>query len=162
MDTEAAECDLDWQGELALEAETWVGTRFHHKARIKGVGVDCGGFLHCLFAPYIPGIKPFPRYYAPDWALHNDSEIYTNFIDIYFDEVNDPIRLCDVKVLQLGQAYSHGLLFLGDNRYIHAYGMQDKGSVRIDRESAIIRAYGKPVEFIKQYRLKSQWPCYSL
>ncbi len=27
--------------EIVAEARSWIGTRFHHQARIKGVGVDC-------------------------------------------------------------------------------------------------------------------------
>lgn len=31
--------------DIVAEARTWVGTPFHHQARIKGVGVDCAGLV---------------------------------------------------------------------------------------------------------------------
>ncbi len=30
---------------IVAEARTWIGTRFHHQARLKGVGVDCAGVV---------------------------------------------------------------------------------------------------------------------
>lgn len=29
------------RAEVVAEARTWIGTRFHHQARVKGTGVDC-------------------------------------------------------------------------------------------------------------------------
>lgn len=34
--------------QIVTEARTWLGTPFHHQARIKGVGVDCVGLLIAL------------------------------------------------------------------------------------------------------------------
>lgn len=31
--------------EVIAEARTWIGTRFHHQAAMKGVGVDCVGLI---------------------------------------------------------------------------------------------------------------------
>ena len=31
--------------EIVEEARSWLGTRYHHQGRIKGVGVDCGGVV---------------------------------------------------------------------------------------------------------------------
>jgi NlpC/P60 family putative phage cell wall peptidase len=31
--------------QLVHEAETWIGTRYQHQGRIKGLGVDCVGFI---------------------------------------------------------------------------------------------------------------------
>lgn len=30
---------------VVAEARTWIGTPYHHQARVKGVGVDCAGVL---------------------------------------------------------------------------------------------------------------------
>ena len=30
---------------IVAEARTWLGTRFHHQGRVKGVGVDCAGLV---------------------------------------------------------------------------------------------------------------------
>lgn len=31
--------------DIVAEARTWLGTPFHHQARLKGVGVDCAGLI---------------------------------------------------------------------------------------------------------------------
>lgn len=31
--------------QIVIEARTWMGTRWHHQGRVKGVGVDCVGFV---------------------------------------------------------------------------------------------------------------------
>ena len=33
------------RGAIVAEARTWLGTRFHHQARLKGVGCDCAGLV---------------------------------------------------------------------------------------------------------------------
>lgn len=33
------------RAEVIAEARTWVGTRFHHQAAVKGVGCDCIGLI---------------------------------------------------------------------------------------------------------------------
>ena len=31
--------------DIVTEARSWIGTRFHHQGRLKGVGVDCAGLV---------------------------------------------------------------------------------------------------------------------
>lgn len=31
--------------DVVAEARTWIGTKFHHQARVKGAGVDCAGLV---------------------------------------------------------------------------------------------------------------------
>lgn len=33
------------RGAIVAEARSWLGTRFHHQGRLKGVGVDCAGLV---------------------------------------------------------------------------------------------------------------------
>jgi len=34
--------------QLIAEARSWIGTPYHHQARLKGVGVDCAGVPICV------------------------------------------------------------------------------------------------------------------
>ena len=34
---------------VVAEALTWLGTPYHHRARVKGAGVDCGQLLAAVF-----------------------------------------------------------------------------------------------------------------
>ena len=36
------------RGELIREARGWLGTPFEHQGRVRGVGVDCAGFVLCV------------------------------------------------------------------------------------------------------------------
>lgn len=36
------------RSDIVNEARTWLGTRFHHQGRLKGVGVDCVGLPICV------------------------------------------------------------------------------------------------------------------
>src|SRR6202161_3252947 len=65
---------------VVAEARSWIGTKYHNCADIKGVGVDCGMLLARVFANV--GLIPFvdPRPYPPDWHLHRDEERYLDFV----------------------------------------------------------------------------------
>ena len=68
---------LDRRREAVIrEAESWIGTPFHHAARIKGAGVDCLMLLAEIYerAGVVPHIDP--PFYVPDWHLHRDAERY--------------------------------------------------------------------------------------
>lgn len=147
---------LTWRDWVIDEAMSWNHTPYHHKGRVKGVGTGCGGFLYEVFSPLIPGILPFPKHYAQDWALHKNDELYLNFISKYFDEIDKDER-GDVLVLQIGLNYSHGMLNIGNNKYIHAWGMTGSGSVRISNAKAVVIAARQKLEFKLSYSLKKQW-----
>jgi len=72
IEASASLCDL--RVSVVREAESWIGTPFHHAARIKGAGVDCLMLLAEIHerAGIIPHIDP--PFYVPDWHLHRDAE----------------------------------------------------------------------------------------
>ena len=81
----------------------------------------------------IKNLPPFPRNYAMDWALHNEGELYLDFINPFIEEVTSPKR-GDLVVWQYGRRYSHGSIYLGKSKYIHTWGRHGEGSVRINFE----------------------------
>ena len=50
-------------------AVTWIGTPFHHAARVKGAGVDCLMLLAEVYerAGVAPRVEP--PFYVPDWHM---------------------------------------------------------------------------------------------
>jgi cell wall-associated NlpC family hydrolase len=55
---------------IVAEARTWLGTRFHHQGRVKGVGVDCAGLIVCVaqaVGVYITDCSDYTR--IPDGEL---------------------------------------------------------------------------------------------
>jgi cell wall-associated NlpC family hydrolase len=61
---------------VVAEARTWIGTKYHHMARVKGAGTDCLMLLAevyeaCGIIPHLD--VPF---YPADWNLHRNAELY--------------------------------------------------------------------------------------
>jgi cell wall-associated NlpC family hydrolase len=125
--TEVALVD-NWREEVCAEALTWLGTPYVPKARVKGVGVDCGGLLYETYNPFF---GPFPAYpqYTADWALHDaNGERYLDFIMPYVLSTTSP-QPGDFSLFHVGLRFAHAAILLPGNKYIHAWGRLRDGSV---------------------------------
>jgi len=90
-DAELAERGADMERRAALvtkEALTWLGTPYHHAARVKGAGADCGQFPAAVFeaAGLIPPLEI--EYYPCDWHLHRDDERYLAIVEKHFENIS--------------------------------------------------------------------------
>ncbi len=105
---------------LVDEALSWVGTPFHHEARVKKAGVDCGQLLlECFEAVgLIPHIVV--NHYPPDFACHRDDEWYLRIIGEYCTEIQGPPLPGDVIIFKCGRLFSHGGLVISWPVIIHA------------------------------------------
>jgi len=105
------------------EALSWVGTPYHHAARIKGAGVDCGMILAAVYhdAGVTGPIVPAP--YPPDWHLHRRDERYLRELEAYAPHVVelDALEPGDIPVYRFGYTFSHGAIYVGGGRIVHAY-----------------------------------------
>jgi len=160
MDTETGECILNWRNDIVVEARTWLNTPYHHKGRVKGVGVDCGGLIYEVYKKVL-GIppEPFPDNYAEDWGLHKeDNELYLNFIMPYVQQTSK-LMPGDLVVFQFGRAFAHGTIYIGNDEVIHAYGRTGFGVVM--KSQIRVFQIGKEVRASKAYTLGDQWlPAY--
>lgn len=113
---------------IIQEARSWLGTPYHHKGRIKGVGVDCGGLLYEVYGKFMP-LGPYPEYYAEDWALHQDNnEIYLEFMKPYTVPWDAPVP-GGIAVFRYGRAFSHGAIISEKGTFIHSFGRTGRGKV---------------------------------
>lgn len=106
---------------LVAEAQSWLGTPFHHQGRVKGGGVDCAMLLAEVYhrCGLVPSIDP--GYYPPDWHLHRDAERYLEKLLPYARELAGPPLPGDVAVFRFGRTFSHGAIVIEWPRLIHAY-----------------------------------------
>lgn len=123
---------------VVAACRTWVGTPYHHMARMKGAGCDCGQLIIASFveAGAVPDFDP--GYYTTDWHMHRSEERYLGFVEKHLerqDEVygerslaervlEDPLYTVapgDVLVWRVGRTYSHGGLVTGWPNLAHAY-----------------------------------------
>jgi NlpC/P60 family putative phage cell wall peptidase len=106
---------------VVAEALTWIGTPFHHAARVKGAGVDCLMLLAEVYER--AGIAPHvePPFYVPDWHLHRDAERYMEGLLAYAQPIDGPPLPGDIALFRFGRTFSHGAIVIEWPRLIHAY-----------------------------------------
>jgi cell wall-associated NlpC family hydrolase len=133
--------------QVIAEARTWLGTPYHHHARIKGAGVDCAQLLIEVY--HEVGLIPRPDVgnYPTQWHLHRGEELYLHWIERYGVRVAEP-RPGDVAVWQFGLTFSHGGIIVSDVDVIHA--LRDAGCVTITalREQPLA---DRPVRFYTMF-----------
>lgn len=108
------------RAEIVRIAKTWLGTKYHHHAQVKGVGADCATFIAEVF--FEAGlVERFEvENYSPQWHLHRNSEKYMNRILEYAHEVETP-RAGDIVLWKFGRTYSHAGIVIEWPFIIHEY-----------------------------------------
>ncbi len=141
------------------EAESWIGTPYHHMGRIKGAGVDCLTLLAEVYeaAGIIPHIEL--EFYPPDWNLHRDAERYLAGVMQHAVEfapledrssegllIKDPDP-GDVAVFKFGRCYAHGTIVTKWPLLIHSW--VNGGVMRGDAMQPMLA--GRPVRFFDPF-----------
>lgn len=102
------------------EAESWIGTPFHHAGRVKAGGVDCLMLLAEVYERADVTAHIEPPFYVPDWHLHRDAERYMEGLIGYACPVDEP-QPGDIALFRFGRTFSHGAIVVAWPRVIHAY-----------------------------------------
>ena len=131
---------------VVTEAVSWIGTPFHHAARVKGAGIDCLMLLAEVYER--AGIAPHidPPFYVPDWHLHRDAERYMEGLLEYAGPVETPLP-GDIALFRFGRTFSHGAIVTAWPRLIHAYW--NIGVVRGD--ATLYPLAVRPVKFFSPF-----------
>jgi cell wall-associated NlpC family hydrolase len=103
------------------EAVSWIGTPFHHAARVKDEGVDCLMLLAEIYERAGICHRIEPPFYVPDWHLHRDAERYMEGLLPYAHEIEGPPLPGDIALFRFGRTFSHGAIVIEWPRLIHAY-----------------------------------------
>lgn len=106
---------------VVAEALSWRGTPWHHKARIKGVGVDCAMFPAAVYEAtgLIEHVDPdYPR----QWMMHRERELFVEWVlHVGGREIERPAVLPgDLGLWHFGRTFSHGGIFVSQEQVIHA------------------------------------------
>ena len=107
---------------LVKEAQSWLGTPFHHEACLKGSGVDCGNLLKAVFsASGLPAPATLPHY-PRDFMLHSSKEWFVEIVLQFASELPEGSspEPADVIVFRHGRTYSHGAIVIAWPEIIHA------------------------------------------
>lgn len=103
------------------EARSWLRTPYHHAARVKGAGVDCGQLLALVYeAAGVVGPVVIPEY-PRDWHLHNDGEVFLGILEQFARPASyDVPRPGDVLLFRFGRCLSHSAIVTEWPAIIHA------------------------------------------
>ena len=106
---------------VVAEAVAWLGTPYHHRARLKGIGVDCAQLPIGVYAN-VGLIEAFDTgEYPPDWHLHRAGERYLAVICRLAREIDpEDVQPGDVVLFKFGRAFSHGAIVTDWPRIVHA------------------------------------------
>lgn len=119
--------EADGRAAVVAEALTWLGTPYHHRGLLKGIGVDCAQLPIGVYA----GAGLIEKFdtgdYPGDWHLHREEERYWGIVE----KLAGPIDRADLQpgdliLFKFGRAFSHGAIVIDLPTIIHA--------VRKDRE----------------------------
>lgn len=110
---------------IVAEALTWLGTPYHHHARVKGAGVDCAQILLAVYADAL-GLAPSldPGAYPTQWHLHRSEELYLHWLQRAGARQVQAPALGDVALFRFGRTWSHSAIVIGldpEPDYLHAY-----------------------------------------
>lgn len=100
-------------------AMSWLKTPYHHRARVKGAGVDCAQILIAVYTEAGVIDEFDPGEYPPDWMMHRSEERYLGFVLDRAAQVDDPLP-GDVALYKVGRCFSHAAIVVGWPQIIHA------------------------------------------
>ena len=108
---------------VVREALTWLRTPYHHAARVRGAGVDCGQFPLAVFeaAGVLPHIEPEP--YVYDWNLHQEDRRYIDTVERHASPLPEGAAPLpgDIALFRVGRSISHGAIVVEWPVVVHAY-----------------------------------------
>lgn len=136
---------------VVAEAESWIGTPFHHAGRVKGAGVDCLMLLAEVYERAGVTAHIMPPFYVPDWHLHRDAERYVEGLLGYARAIDGPPEPGDVALFRFGRTFSHGAIIAAWPRVVHAYW--SAGVVWGD--ATLYPLNGRPVRFFTPFAARS-------
>lgn len=102
-------------------ARQWLGTPWHHRARLQGAGVDCAQLLIAVYSA--AGLFPEfdPGEYAADRMLHSHEQVFQGWCERYGRQVATP-KAGDVVLWWFGRCFSHGGIVVDwPGTVIHAF-----------------------------------------
>lgn len=102
------------------EAATWIGTPWHHNARVKGAGVDCAHFLCAVYEAAGLVLPIDLGYYPQEWHLHQDRSRFLEVLSEYADQVDAPLP-GDVAMFRYGRHPAHGSIVVDWPTVVHAH-----------------------------------------
>lgn len=109
------------RAKVVAEARSWLSTPYHHRAKLKGIGVDCAQLVLGVYEN-AGLVKPFDTGdYPMDWHLHREDERYLTIISRLAGPIErEAAKPGDVVLFKFGRAFSHGGIITEWPQIVHA------------------------------------------
>lgn len=109
------------RGEIVRSAMEWLGTPYHHHARIIKAGADCAMFPLAVYqgCGFLPAHYQAPAY-SVQWHLHRSEELYLQEVEKFCREIKGPPLPADFIVFRFGRTFSHGAIVVEWPLIIHS------------------------------------------
>lgn len=123
---------------IASEAMSWLGTPYHHRARVKSHGADCATFIDEVMRAAGVWLEIEVPFYPLQWFLHEERERWLEAlaergaVEIACDQK----QRGDLLVVRMGRTFSHGAIILEWPQVIHC--PLREGVVLADAEREIL------------------------
>lgn len=124
--------------DVVCEALTWERTPYHHRARIRGIGVDCANLPAAVYEA-VGLIDHLDPDYSPQWMMHHDEEQFLHYIVERAREIQpEQVGPGDLIVWKFGRTFSHSAIVIDYPEIIHAVNLTGvvKGNAIRDGELA--------------------------
>ncbi len=110
------------RSDIVRAAKEWLGTPYHHHARVKHAGADCAMFPLAVYQECDVLPRDYkPPQYSVQWHLHRSEELYLKELENFVVEIDTPPQPADFIVFRFGRTYSHGAIVVEWPIVIHSY-----------------------------------------
>lgn len=107
---------------IVAEARSWLGTPYHHHAKLKGIGVDCAQILIAIYCDALELAPPQePGHYSTQWHLHRSEEVYLQWLQAAGARAVQTPAPGDIAMFKFGRTFSHSAIHVGDGLLVHAF-----------------------------------------
>lgn len=125
---------------IVREAESWLGTPFHHRARVKGAGVDCAQLLVGVYEAVGLVRNVDLGSYPVDWMRHHEDRRYLDGIARVALEVTVPCP-GDIALFRVGRSVSHAGIVTEWPEIIHAHGVSQVERQIVTQHPRLLRGF---------------------
>jgi len=155
---------------VVLEAQSWIGTAFHHRGRIKATrgadgtitdkgGVDCAQSVYLIYRAACPHLVPELRVadasYAFQWNLSKATAGEERYLAAVLDHAIEIgralVRPGDLALFKWGLAWAHGAIVMPPGFPAVAHANGDVGVFMLDRAEGG-RFTRRPARFFTLWR----------
>lgn len=109
--------------QLITEALSWVGTPYHHRAMVKGVGADCVGLPAgvALACGLLPCGWQLP-YYSTQWHLHQNESLLKSTLEALGAQhiLLSAAQPGDLLLFFYGRTVAHTAILVSEGYVVHA------------------------------------------